>query len=737
MAYPSDNESFLVGEWIVEPKFNRIRRDGIERAIVPKVMKLLTVLASRQGEPVSQNTLITLIWPEQSVSDSSLYQAVAQLRKSLGDDASNPSYIERISGGGYCLIAEVVRVDSSMINHSGSSIKKIKLALYSFAFMMIALLAYYLSSNQWAINSHSDSVAVESHAEINQRLQVNLLDSITLVDLQKSDKDLPNSIFALNDVLLSQLAHIDGLRVVHLTTSEFDFTTQAVLKGKIERQNDKVRVFLQIENVADNEIIWAKYFEGGLSNLFVLQDQIAKELPLVFEKNRIGDTLEIASKSNESFRQYLQARNFWSNRDLDSLLQAKKIYEKMQQKKTLFPLAAVGLCDTYQYLSIYSDWEIEQSLSLCEPLLNKALEQQPNLGEAHAAKGLLMTSRGKTILAQEYFELAIKNAPNYPFSYLWFGNLARELGNYSQALELTTQAYELAPMSPIINRSLAYSYLNLRQLKEARHFYLRSAELDSNYHNKAVAELDFFELNIERAGNFLNWVDGNQKILSRNPNYQLTETQVKLSLGLISDVEKQLIELDNELVNPSFLLYMKASLASEKNDSKQAADLLHERLLLHQNNERFILPYIIALFEDRQFEKALKTINKYMPQIRKKNVEINFNNQYVLGIYVELLSKLDRVNEANELLNRLEQWFNYNQIGNSLWFANWQLFRGDKEKTGIIIIKMMEQGWLPDFNSDVFPTVNMRRLFVESGVGVEKFHQLLEINRNRVLNRIK
>ena len=99
--------SFKIENWTIEPTLNRISSEDVEIVLVPKVMKLLRVLATHPNQVLSQDQLINEVWEGNSVSDSSLYQAVAKLRKALGDDASNPRFIERISGQGYRLIATV------------------------------------------------------------------------------------------------------------------------------------------------------------------------------------------------------------------------------------------------------------------------------------------------------------------------------------------------------------------------------------------------------------------------------------------------------------------------------------------------------------------------------------------------------------------------------------------------------------------------------------------------------
>ena len=103
--------AFRVGEFIVEPGLNLLTKDGESIALVPKVMQLLLCLAESSPEPVSQEVLFARVWPDQVVSDSSLYQAIAQLRKSLGDTGKQKRYIERISGKGYRLIKTVETIN--------------------------------------------------------------------------------------------------------------------------------------------------------------------------------------------------------------------------------------------------------------------------------------------------------------------------------------------------------------------------------------------------------------------------------------------------------------------------------------------------------------------------------------------------------------------------------------------------------------------------------------------------
>jgi DNA-binding winged helix-turn-helix (wHTH) protein len=98
---------FRVGEWTADPAGLAVT-DG-ERVVRlrPKVMDLLTALASRPGEVLSKGELLDLVWSDVTVGDASLVVAVGELRSVLGDRTDEPSYIETIPRRGYRLVAAV------------------------------------------------------------------------------------------------------------------------------------------------------------------------------------------------------------------------------------------------------------------------------------------------------------------------------------------------------------------------------------------------------------------------------------------------------------------------------------------------------------------------------------------------------------------------------------------------------------------------------------------------------
>ncbi len=113
---PAPSSRWQLGDWLIEPTRNSLRPlaagDTGERTLEPRVMAVLELLLRRSyetgGEPVSDELLLAEIWPGVAVSDASVYQAIAQLRKALGDTGKPYRYVGRVSGKGYVLLQQAV-----------------------------------------------------------------------------------------------------------------------------------------------------------------------------------------------------------------------------------------------------------------------------------------------------------------------------------------------------------------------------------------------------------------------------------------------------------------------------------------------------------------------------------------------------------------------------------------------------------------------------------------------------
>jgi DNA-binding winged helix-turn-helix (wHTH) protein/tetratricopeptide (TPR) repeat protein len=98
---------FRLADWLIEPSLNCISRDGTTVKVESRHMQVLALLAQHAGEIVSVQKIEDEVWRNESVTQNSIHQAVAHLRKGLGDDRKAPRYIETVARKGYRLIASV------------------------------------------------------------------------------------------------------------------------------------------------------------------------------------------------------------------------------------------------------------------------------------------------------------------------------------------------------------------------------------------------------------------------------------------------------------------------------------------------------------------------------------------------------------------------------------------------------------------------------------------------------
>jgi DNA-binding winged helix-turn-helix (wHTH) protein/tetratricopeptide (TPR) repeat protein len=102
-----NDSTFFFGDWQINPHSNSIQSGDVIRSLEPKAMDVLRLLCQHQGEVLAADDIINHCWNNIAIGDNPLHKVITQLRKALGDQASNPQYIETIRKRGYRTIASV------------------------------------------------------------------------------------------------------------------------------------------------------------------------------------------------------------------------------------------------------------------------------------------------------------------------------------------------------------------------------------------------------------------------------------------------------------------------------------------------------------------------------------------------------------------------------------------------------------------------------------------------------
>src|ERR1043166_5847927 len=111
------NPHYRFGEFIVDTDQKVLLRHDKELPLTPKLFETLLILVENSGRIVQKEQFMERLWPHTFVEEANLTSNIQQLRKSLGDNARQPQYIETVTKRGYRFIADVQRVE---MPHNGA-----------------------------------------------------------------------------------------------------------------------------------------------------------------------------------------------------------------------------------------------------------------------------------------------------------------------------------------------------------------------------------------------------------------------------------------------------------------------------------------------------------------------------------------------------------------------------------------------------------------------------------------
>lgn len=230
-----NSQSFAVGGWLVQPEIDQISTTTETVYLRPQLMEVLVYLADLQGQVATLESIHDDLWSGKVVSSGTIYNCIAELRQALAKDGKNISYIETIPKKGYRLAAPIVAMPMVPAGDShGAS---------------VAILPLSNRSNDPAIEYLCNGLA----EEILHRLsKVSGLKVFSAFSLKKENLD----------------PRVIGLR----------FGVQMVLIGSLQQSGKQLRLTFRLEQVANGETVWSDRYDQEISDIFALQDTVAKQV---------------------------------------------------------------------------------------------------------------------------------------------------------------------------------------------------------------------------------------------------------------------------------------------------------------------------------------------------------------------------------------------------------------------------------------------------------------------------
>ncbi|MFZ1700616.1 MAG: tetratricopeptide repeat protein [Pyrinomonadaceae bacterium] len=265
-----------------------------------------------------------------------------------------------------------------------------------------------------------------------------------------------------------------------------ELNVQAILNGRIAQRGEELTLNLELVDVRKDAVLWSERYVRKQSDLVSLQSEIAKDVSSRLKTRLTGAEEEKIAKSYTAdaaaYRDYLQGRYYWNKRDGVNLRKAIGQFKAAVDKDPNYALAYVGLADSYAVFPWWDDDFPVDSLSRARQFAKQAIEIDDSLGEAHASLAYVNLYSWNWAEAEKEFLRAIELSPDYANAHRWYHEYLITQGRVDEATLTLKKAYELEPLSVIVNYNLANHYCaDKLDPQSAIEFAKRVVELDPNF----------------------------------------------------------------------------------------------------------------------------------------------------------------------------------------------------------------------------------------------------------------
>lgn len=436
MAETGVRRVYRFGPFQLDIRECRLSRGSDAILLRPKVFHTLRVLVENAGRLVTKQELLDAVWPETAVEENNLNHNVSVLRKALQEKATGQHYIETVPRVGYRFVAPLEGLISPAPTDSRSAGQDLtSIAVLPFADMSPARDQDYLC----------DGVAEE---------------------------------------IINALTHVRGLRVAARSAS-FQFRgpgvdihaagrqlgVAALLEGSIRKADHRLRITVQLVEVADGYHRWSQRFDRTLDDVFAIQDEIAEAVVASLRAGDLSERERAALRrpptTSEAYEYYLRGRHYLPRMSHPDLERSRAMFTRAIELDGGYGPAWAGLATVHATLY---EWfgARDEDLEAAERASRRALELAPALAEAHTARGFALSMSRRHDEAEREFEQAMAINPSSFDAYYYFARSSFARGDVKRAADLFRAAADVRQedfQSPTI---LAWTLRLLGQAQEAR-----------------------------------------------------------------------------------------------------------------------------------------------------------------------------------------------------------------------------------------------------------------------------
>ena len=312
------------------------------------------------------------------------------------------------------------------------------------------------------------------------------------------------------DDLLAALSRVPELRVPG-RTSCFAFKgktedlrkigqaldVETVLEGSVRRAGSRLRITVQLINVADGFHLWSERYDREMADVFAVQDEITRAITAALmpklAAERPATLIKPYTGSIDAYELCLRARYHHQRRTPEGLGMALRLFEQAVARDPNCAMAHAGLAHVCLLLCYFGGLPTREGMARMKAAALRALELDDTLAITHVRMGdALCFKDWDWAGAEREFLRALELDPDSAEALWRYGVFLWARLRNAEALVQLRKALELDPFSLDANWLLGWVYLSLRQFDEAEEVARKMLAMDANlwlgYHIRAVGE---------------------------------------------------------------------------------------------------------------------------------------------------------------------------------------------------------------------------------------------------------
>ena len=556
---------YVFGPFRLIPAERRLLRDDTPIELTPKAFDTLVVLVRHAGQLVTKDALMDAVWPDTVVEENYLSVNISKIRTALGETARDAQYIETVVKHGYRFRGEVAvrAVDATpdVLDPPAAADPAAEpdAALRSTPWIRRALVG---AAVLIALGSVLAWAAMRSGDAGERSVAVLPLQAFPTAPSADSTPAPPAYLrLGIADAIITKLGNLDPL-VVRPTSAVLPFqapttdpidagqalNAEVVLSGFLQQTAGRIRLTMQLIDVAEARAIWSASFEAPFTNVFAVQDaiaaQVAQALTPELSPEAASRLAANYTDDTDAYAAYLKGRYYWNQRTDEGLRRSIGFYREALDRDPTYALAYVGLAEAYSLLVWYSGQAPSGAFPQARAAAKQALRIDSTLAEAHATLGLVAWQYDwDAEAAERHFQRALALKPNDAGGHHTYGQFLALTGRTDAGIDHLQRALELDPLSRAIPTDLGSAYLFARRYDEAIAQYQQLIDRAPRF---PVAHV-FLGLAYELTGDLGAALDAHQQAIrigGRNPLWLAELARAHALAGHADEAQALLDELD-------------------------------------------------------------------------------------------------------------------------------------------------------------------------------------------------